>query len=347
MGFTRLKFIAVLALALFGLSSVAFAVDDSIFLPNVENPRGIPPGGIAGPIRVTGFKKVAPGDALNAVSLDLQVAGIESRSSENGASEFKNVYLAFALDVRYARDCSASRVSSLCTFYRSGIQLNGNVSWTDLASSDRYEVVLVPLEFVMGVFGKEGPDLKTTAGGLFVTVGGRSEYLRDLGVDVQNRILNALSVSANYSSASNPLSETAGFRWIGSVRLFGGCSYVSAESLGVCNAVAGGLETQLGLALDLQEGALALTHSARLEGDIGVGSADFLLGMNTNRVELKYLRAVCRNEAAGGCKAPRVFSYGGGVRYERVSSSFEQMRGTPGQDQSVHRVILFGELARF
>lgn len=341
------KGLAFLALFCLGISSVG-ADDDSIFLPPGPNPYGIPEGGVAGPITVTGFKKVPAHEALNAVSFDMQIAGLESRANLNGASEFKNLYLAFAIDVRYLRDCSASRVSSLCTFYHSSLQLSGNVSWTDLASTNRYEVVLVPLEFVMGVFGKQGPDLKTTGGGMWVSAGARVEYLRDLGLAVENRMLSALTASANYSSPSNPISETMGFRWIGSVRVFAGCSQLADERIGGCNSFAGGLETLVGLALDLSDGALSLTNTSRLEGDVGVGSSNnFLFGMNTNRVELKYSKSVCRSEDKGGCKAPRKFNYGGGLRYEYASASFEQMRGTPGQSNSAHRIMLFGELARF
>lgn len=343
------KTLGLFALFCLSLCSVVGASDaDSIFLPPTENPHGIPEGGVAGPINVTGFKKVPAHEALNAVSIDMEIGGLESRASLNGASELKNLYLAFAIDVRYLRDCSASKVSALCTFYHSSLQLSANISWTDLASTDRYEVVLVPIEFVMGVFGKEGPDLKTTSGGMWVTVGGRIEYLRDLGVALENRMLTALSASANYSSPSNALSENMGFRWIGSVRVFTGCSKVSADQYGGCNAFSGGLETQVGLALDLSQGVIALTNTSRLEGDIGVGSTNnYLFGMNTNRVELKYLKSVCRSEENGGCKAPRKFNYGGGLRYEYVTSSFEQARGTPGQSNSAHRLMLFGELARF
>ena len=302
-------------------------------------------------IDVKGFKKVPAHEALNQISLELQAGGFEARGSENGASELKNLYLAFALDVRYARECAASKTSSLCTFYRSATRLTSHVGWSDLHSTDRYEIIVVPIEYVTGSFGKGGPELKTTStAALFASVGSRLEYLRDLGLGLERRMLTTLTAGINYSSESNPLSATSGFRWIGSARLFGGCSLVGDESAAFCHGVAGGIETEVGLVFDLQKGAVAFTNLSRLEGDLGLGSADYRLGANTNKLELKYSRPVCRKKTNEICRTPRKFNYGAGVRYEYSTASYEHGAlpdGIVSQDRTVHRLILFGELARF
>ena len=309
----------------------------------------ITPSAVA-PIRIMGFKRVPADEALNQIALELQAGGFEARGSVNGRSELKNLFLAFAVDVRYARNCAASKTSALCTFYHSSARINSHVGWTDLESLNRYEVIVVPVEYVTGYFGKAGPDLKTTSSALFASLGSRLEYLRDLGLGIERRVLATLTAALNYSSESNPLSATSGFRWIGSARIFGGCSSVGGESSEFCHGIAGGIESEVGLVFDLQEGAFAFTSLARLEGDIGLGKRDYRLGSNTNKLELKYSRPVCRNKQKGGCLAPRKFTYGGGVRYEYSTASYEHDAlpdGVVSQDRAAHRIILFGELGRF
>lgn len=331
-----LKFVVVALVAL--MSAPAFADDSS-------------QGELTGPIQISGFKRVRARDALHQISLELQTGVFESRTTVNPNSETKNLYLAFAISTRYARDCAASRLSVLCTFYQTSVRLTRNVEWTDLDSTDRYEVIAIPLEYVTGYFGKQGPELKSTQGALFATLGARIEFLSDLGLGIERRMLSALSAGLNYSSESNPLGAKSGFRWIGSLRAFGGCSTVGNAINTFCEGIAGGLESQIGLAFDINKGALAFTNTARIEGNVGIGSSDYRLSTNTNNIELKYSRPICRSTKRGGCKVPRLLSIGGGVRYEYNTASLESTnlgdQSPVVQDRTAHRVLLFGELARF
>jgi membrane-associated phospholipid phosphatase len=296
-----------------------------------------------------GFKPVPAGEALNAVSLDVEAGGFEARPIMVGESELKNLYLAFAVDWRYLRECSASKQTALCTFFHSSVRLSGNLTWSDVHDTSRYEIILVPVEYVTGTFGKQGPDLRASPNSFFATLGTRAEYLRDLGLGVEHRILGALSAGVNYSSASLPLGPELGFRWIGSVRVFAGGSSTDLAFAETSGAFAGGIETQVGLALDLERGSVAFTNTSRLEGDLGFANG-VRFASNSEKLELKYLHSVCRSGAGGGCNAPRPLAFGGGVRYEYVSASGEaqSMMGERfGYDHSVHRLILFAELARF
>ena len=160
-------------------SAACAASDDVIFDPRIlptdtQLPR-IPEGGIAGPIMATGFKKIPGDDALNQWSFDFETGAFENRASTVGQTEWKNLYLAFAIDVRYMRNCYGSKTTALCTFLHSGVQMSGNLTWSDVKSTDRYAVVLVPIEYVTGTFGKAGLDLGTTNGALYATAGVRAE----------------------------------------------------------------------------------------------------------------------------------------------------------------------------
>ncbi|MBI3557316.1 MAG: hypothetical protein HY074_13715 [Deltaproteobacteria bacterium] len=315
-------------LLLFPLAGIAHATgDDIIFdpriLPTQAQAPHIPEGGFAGPIMATGFKKIPGDDALNQWSFDFETGAFENHASTVGQTEWKNLYLAFAIDVRYLRDCYGSKTTALCTFYHSSVQLSGNLTWSDVKSTDRYSVMLIPIEYVTGTFGKAGLDLGTTNGALYATAGLRAEAVRDLGLGIQNRIQALLNLSINYASPEQGLGPTAAFHWIGSVRLFAGGA--SSEMAGVSpqGAITGGIETQMGLALDLNQGAVSFTNTTRLEGDIGLGGAGLGTGMITDRLELKYLHSVCRDEKKGGCNVPRSIAYGAGVRFEYSTSAYQ------------------------
>ena len=327
--------------------------DDVIFnsriLPTESKAPGVPEGGVVGPIMATGFKKIPGDDALNQWSFDFETGAFENHTSSIGQTEWKNLYLAFAIDVRYARDCYGSKTTALCTFLHSGVQLSGNLTWSDVKSTDRYSVVLVPIEYITGTFGKAGLDLGSTNGALYATAGVRAEAVRDLGLDIQNRIQGLINVSINYASAPQGLGPTAAFHWIGSVRLFAGGASTEMTTLPAQGTITGGIETQMGLALDLNHGSVAFTNTTRLEGDRGFGSTGLSTGMLSDRVEIKYLHSVCRDEKRGGCNVPRSIAYGAGVRFEYSSASYQA--NTPGGslniDRSVQRLIFFAELARF
>lgn len=322
---------------------------DAIFDASA-NPS-LPEGSVIGTITSLAFKKIPADDALNQWSVDFQTGAVNTSGGTTNGSTWNNLYLAFAVDVRYARNCFGTKTNALCTLWHSSIQASSNLSWSDpLSQPDQYTVVFVPVEFIAGTFSKKGLDLKTTDSALYVSVGAHAEALRDLGIDVQNRVLGLLSASLNYASADQALGTTLAFRWIGSIRLFGGAgSSEMAEALPQ-GVLSGGVETQIGLALDLEEGTIAFTNTSRLEGDVGVGGSGFHSGFSTDTVELKYLHSICRKETRNGCAVPRAVSFGGGVRYQYASASYEAQGATGAAfsaDQSAHRLIFFAELARF
>lgn len=331
----------MLFLSLLLLAATAHAGDDSIF---DQGQIGAPTTG------VLGYKKIPADDAINQWSIDLDTGIVGANGGASGAGGWQNVYLAFAIDVRYARDCFGTKTTVLCTLLHSGVQINGNLSWNAPVSAanaaDRYSVVLIPIEYITGTFAKQGLDLKTTNSALYATIGVRAEDTHDLGLAVENRVTAVLSAGLNYASTEQGLGPSAAFHWIGSVRIFGGG--VGAQmGLGsggpVQGGVTGGIETQIGLALDLAQGSIAFTNTTRLEGDVGFHG--YSAGLSNDAIEVKYLHSVCRDLKSGGCNAPRPFSYGGGVRYEYETSSYNTGLGS--QNQSVSRLIFFAELARF
>lgn len=334
---------AVVCASLF-VASVVVASDDVVFDPQGDRETGnLPRIDTFGETFSTTFKKIPGDEALNQWSVDLQTGAVEQRSSKVGASEWKNLYLAFALDVRYGRDCHGSKTTALCTFLRSSVQVSGSFEWNDSSQTQRFAVVLVPLEYVTGTFSKSGLDLGITNGALYATIGARAEFLRDLGLEIQRRVIGAISASLNYASPQQALGPDAAFHWIGSVRLFAGGGAAEYTATGTQGAISGGIETQIGLAFDLAKGSLAFTNTSRMEGDIGIGGGGLFSGLITEKLELKYLRLVCPRDKSGKCTSPTSLSYGGGVRYEYTTSSYEPVNAA----QSIHRLIFFAELARF
>ncbi len=336
------------------LSTAAHAGDDDvIFDPRIMDSDAqlphVPEGGFAGPIMATGFKKIPGDDALNQWSFDFETGAFENHASSVGQTEWKNLYLAFAVDVRYARNCYGTKTTALCTFLHSSVQLSGNLTWSDVKSTDRYMIVLVPIEYVTGTFGKAGLDLGSTTSALYATAGVRADAVRDLGLGIQNRVQGLINVSLNYASPEQGLGPDAAFHWIGSVRLFAGGASTEMAQLPGQGTLTGGIETKMGLALDLDRGSVSFTNSTRLEGDVGFGAVGLSTGMLTDRLELKYLHSVCRDEKKGGCNLPRSIAYGAGIRYEYATASYQG--NTPGGainiDRSVQRLIFFVELARF
>ena len=263
-----------------------------------------------------GLKPINPDEVLNQIDGTIGVGGgLRTTSDTTGSTNtWQNLYLAFAIDVRYRRECHAGKQTALCKFLHSGISARQSLTWKNsapetLPSVDQnFEIIFIPIEYVTGSFTKSGPALPTTNSALTLKAGARAELVRELGLAIEHRFVGAASGSIEYASTAQPLSQSLAFRWVGSIRLFAGASSFFEPTNVIRPAL--GAETMLGLALDVDRGTILLSNTLRHDGD-------FNRSLTQNVFELKYLKAICNS--APRCDSAHIFDLGGGARYESLS----------------------------